>query len=548
MKGIALLRTTPAALWIAVFTTALVVTGHLAIQSRIDAAAAAANDVARDDAVSFADAAGSLAGYELTITIADGYNLLSSPLLADRSPEGCLSMIAPFGKGTLTAAVFHNGALLCSHDVRTGGPLEGELLAWTTNYWAEKSSSGLFEISGAGSVGAGTYSAAPGGNFAVAVPRDDLGVVAFLPIQSELQRHLNSFGNRASGVAMVDRSGTVLGARDHDGPVPTAGENLGTVDGSLSTGPGGIEARWAKGIYGQRFGALAVGVNQAPTEEHLALFQNRSRLAALGVGLFGIGAVGAVVVWGSRSLRRVARLVEAAADGTATNFEASRYAPAEVARLTDTLRHLAQRRRRYDIERERARQQESAGLGLELHDDVIQRLAAAAMLGSTRPDLAAGSLSETAARIRNLSAGLCPPALSESGLAAAISAVRTDSCALTVTDTTDGHRFEAPIERVVYRNIVEAVRNACTHGAAAHIEVTISHNDNTLTVTVDDDGTGIDPAMVAGRDGHFGIVSMQALMARLGGSAAIEPAAVGTRVTLSCPIAVTAGAAAAATV
>jgi signal transduction histidine kinase len=76
-------------------------------------------------------------------------------------------------------------------------------------------------------------------------------------------------------------------------------------------------------------------------------------------------------------------------------------------------------------------------------------------------------------------------------------------------------------EVVVFRIVQMAVNNIWRHARAGRIDVTIAAPDDTLTVQVDDDGTGFDPATV---EVGSGIASMQTLVAYLDGHVDIDTA------------------------
>jgi len=75
-----------------------------------------------------------------------------------------------------------------------------------------------------------------------------------------------------------------------------------------------------------------------------------------------------------------------------------------------------------------------------------------------------------------------------------------------------------PIARdEVYRIGYEAIHNACTHSGASRLEVELIYSLD-LVLSVNDNGTGIDPAVVdRGKDGHFGLQGMRERAARIGG-------------------------------
>jgi len=81
-----------------------------------------------------------------------------------------------------------------------------------------------------------------------------------------------------------------------------------------------------------------------------------------------------------------------------------------------------------------------------------------------------------------------------------------------------GPREMHPIVRdEVYRIGYEAIHNARTHSGASRLEVELRYT-NDLALRVNDNGTGIDPAIaVSGKDGHFGLQGMRERAARIGG-------------------------------
>ncbi|WP_199224022.1 PAS domain-containing sensor histidine kinase [Paraconexibacter algicola] len=152
-------------------------------------------------------------------------------------------------------------------------------------------------------------------------------------------------------------------------------------------------------------------------------------------------------------------------------------------------------------------------------------------------DLARGALAE----IRALIFELRPRALVEEGF---VSAVRKHAAAVG-----SRHRVavvvEAPAERIpvgeaveehLFRVIQEAVGNAARHAHAERITVDIATAGEPpwVTVTVQDDGRGFDPA--ARFDGHFGLETMRERVAVLGGQLRIDSApGAGTTVAVAIP-------------
>lgn len=93
----------------------------------------------------------------------------------------------------------------------------------------------------------------------------------------------------------------------------------------------------------------------------------------------------------------------------------------------------------------------------------------------------------------------------------------------------------------VFHVVQEALANVARHAGAQQVRVLLARDGADVSVTVEDDGVGIDHAVVAGdrdRTGHFGIAIMQERARRLGGHLEVLPLPVkGTAVRLSFPAA-----------
>jgi hypothetical protein len=80
----------------------------------------------------------------------------------------------------------------------------------------------------------------------------------------------------------------------------------------------------------------------------------------------------------------------------------------------------------------------------------------------------------------------------------------------------------------------EAIRNACFHSHASRLEIELRYADD-LTMSVKDNGTGIDPAVIdAGKAGHFGLQGMRERADRIRAKLNIQSASnAGTEIILS---------------
>ena len=162
----------------------------------------------------------------------------------------------------------------------------------------------------------------------------------------------------------------------------------------------------------------------------------------------------------------------------------------------------------------------------ELHDDLSQRLAAAAIeagrlaveLGepqATHPGLALirGHLTTLADDVHRISRRLHPSILDDLGLE---DALRSECSGLAehasiVVDFTSRGEFRTLPRAVVlcvYRIAQEAMRNALKHAACDRIEVEIERDDDSVFLRVEDHGRGFDAASCAHRPG-VGLASMK---------------------------------------
>jgi signal transduction histidine kinase len=110
------------------------------------------------------------------------------------------------------------------------------------------------------------------------------------------------------------------------------------------------------------------------------------------------------------------------------------------------------------------------------------------------------------------------------------------SMAVKVSDIGD-RRDMHPIARdEIYHIGYEAIRNACEHGAASELEITVTYAQD-LTLHVRDNGSGMEPAvLMKGREGHFGLQGMRERAQRIGGKFSLNSSPnSGTEMTLVVP-------------
>lgn len=85
----------------------------------------------------------------------------------------------------------------------------------------------------------------------------------------------------------------------------------------------------------------------------------------------------------------------------------------------------------------------------------------------------------------------------------------------------DEQRLDPPIEISLFRVVQEALLNVEKHAQASFVRVRIESCHQTVSLFVEDNGTGFDPSVSAGTE-HFGITGMRERMALIGGDLQIS--------------------------
>ena len=204
---------------------------------------------------------------------------------------------------------------------------------------------------------------------------------------------------------------------------------------------------------------------------------------------------------------------------------------------------------------ERTRQAERERIARELHDTLLQGVqglififdaAAQSAQEPLRARLdaalarARGMVAEGRDRVHDLRMGdkhQVDLAAMLASLAARIGAEYRREIAFTVAGALPP--VESELADTCCRIAEEALRNACRHGAAAHVAMTVGHAGDELTLTVRDDGIGIDSDLLkAGKQGHWGLAGMHERALLAGGRLDIVTGAgEGTELTLQLPLA-----------
>jgi signal transduction histidine kinase len=187
----------------------------------------------------------------------------------------------------------------------------------------------------------------------------------------------------------------------------------------------------------------------------------------------------------------------------------------------------------------RAQEDERKSISRELHDEVGQMLTALRMELRNLQELRQASakefdehldetkqLSEQALRaVRHIAMGLRPSMLDDLGLGPAVQwqareFSRRSGVPVTVDTEGDVNELSERHRTCVYRVVQEALTNCARHARASEIRITLHGEPGFLTVTVQDDGAGFDPAQSRGRG--LGLLSIEERVSELGGSVSIS--------------------------
>lgn len=199
-----------------------------------------------------------------------------------------------------------------------------------------------------------------------------------------------------------------------------------------------------------------------------------------------------------------------------------------------------------------AQEVERRRLARELHDETGQALTSillglavverAESLDDARA--AAADLRElvvsTLQDVRRLAVELRPSALDDFGLVPALrrlgQTVREGSrLDVQVEARLGDERLEPELETAVYRIVQEALTNAVKHADARHVSVVLTRKNEMVSVVIEDDGRGFEPA--AARGGGLGLLGMRERVELLDGTLSVESApGAGTTLLLGLPI------------
>lgn len=200
-----------------------------------------------------------------------------------------------------------------------------------------------------------------------------------------------------------------------------------------------------------------------------------------------------------------------------------------------------------------AQDEERLRLGRELHDSTGQLLLALRLgiahlkqvHGTGAEEGALAEIEETALQIdreiRSFAFTHYPATVGHDGLAAALQylargfGVRTGLC-VKFTDRCQDRIDDGPVAIALLRVAQEALTNVHRHSGAAHVRVNLSASNDTIELSIRDDGRGIAAEFESGAVSGVGLQGMRHRIERLAGQFSIRRLKHGTRLLARIPL------------
>jgi signal transduction histidine kinase len=262
----------------------------------------------------------------------------------------------------------------------------------------------------------------------------------------------------------------------------------------------------------------------------------------------GKSVIGAMVVGFARPyewLPNERDLMRAIADRTVMAIERSE--------MTEELRSREARIAELSAHLLAVQEDERKRISRELHDETGQSLMVIRLyLGMLEAQLtgrtAKAKIRETVSvvdrtieGIRRIIARLSPLVLQELGLVAAIRKEAKDLAKATgvkvrVAINEDVGRLAPEIEAAIYRVVQESLHNVAKHAQARSASVQMSRNENSVYLTIEDDGVGMPTRVNSPRSHSFGLAGIKERIASLDGEVHIHSEkGKGTRLEIMVP-------------
>ncbi|MCP4798740.1 MAG: GAF domain-containing sensor histidine kinase [bacterium] len=199
-------------------------------------------------------------------------------------------------------------------------------------------------------------------------------------------------------------------------------------------------------------------------------------------------------------------------------------------------------------------ERERRKLASNLHDHVSQSLSIAKIrLGMLRNEVDGCDtahvseiidlLNQSIADIRTLTFELSPPVLYDLGLIPALQWLaeqfsKEHYFQIDITDDLVEKPVDEEIKVVIFKIARELLMNVAKHAEASHVKIDVKHNEETIELTVTDNGVGIPPKEEReNTKSGFGLFSIKEKLEHLGGSFVIDCGReCGTRAEIHAPL------------
>lgn len=212
-----------------------------------------------------------------------------------------------------------------------------------------------------------------------------------------------------------------------------------------------------------------------------------------------------------------------------------------MAGMVKHIQHAQEQSRAYAEKLADGQEIERKRIAHELHDDTVQSTVAIThsidlakswvTSDSERAiemlQLARQQAVEVVTNLRNLIAGLRPPALEELGLIPALQMEVERISDLTLNLKIKGvqRRLSESHELALFRSTQEALKNVGKHSRADNVTLTVEYFPDGITLRVEDDGIGFIPPLVLGElvlGNHYGLIGIQERISSLDGWIRVE--------------------------
>ncbi|MGD6740459.1 HAMP domain-containing sensor histidine kinase [Streptomyces sp. BH106] len=288
----------------------------------------------------------------------------------------------------------------------------------------------------------------------------------------------------------------------------------------------------------------------APVTVSVPILLTEAVVLVVGMGVMLV-TNGALLRWGLAPLARLTTLmttVDLLRPGQRLPATGSGEVPELIRGFNAMLERLESERATSSARVLLAQEAERRRIAQELHDEVGQSMTAILLVLGRAADEADGTLREDLQQaqeitresldeVRRLVRRLRPGVLEDLGLVSALSSLTNDFS--THTGLRVVRRFDADLpaldherELVLYRVVQESLTNVARHADAKRVEVALEDADGAVTLTVTDDGRGMESACEGA-----GIRGMRERALLIGGTLDItSPSGAGTCVRLTAPL------------